>query len=438
MLRQSRLRLLVAVLGCAGARAAAAGAGAPDEQRAQAVPAPSAGTPTQTPVQRFEPTEVTAEAVPPSPVSVPAPPPAPLVPARGAPARVTPPLTMDEILVSASNARVTLNMFGDPAFVVDSTDGSRPEFVLSPLNFLLYGQSGKLVALSELAFELGTGGERILVDVERFFVGWHDERFSLEAGRTHTELGYWNNAFHHGSWLQMTVNRPRIVNFEDDGGLLPIHSVGVTARLHLLTGERQLDLVAAVANGRGNISDDIQVTGDDNAFKSLLLKLETRGFGARNLRFGVAGYYDQIAPVGVAIRPALPDQMIQEAIGNAFVAYRGAELTLITEAYEIVHLAGGQHFATFDAFLLLAYRFGLVSPYAVGEVRAGDIDRDPFFFPGTIMTTDELLGRFKELTVGLRFDINTWSAIKVEYRATLIDGQSARDQRGIVDWSFGL
>jgi hypothetical protein len=362
-------------------------------------------------------------------------------PQTGTPPPPAPPralLTMDEIAVAPSRPRVTLNMFGDTSFRFDSRTPRTPAFVLSPLNFLLFGHSGKLVALSEFAFELSQGGENILVDVERLFVGWHDERFSIEAGRTHTELGYWNNAFHHGRWLQMTVERPRIVQFEDDGGILPIHSMGVTTRLRVLTGERQLDLVAAVANGRGTISDDIQVVSDTNGFKSLLLKVETKGFGARDLRLGMGAYYDHIAAAPIGLRPALPDQPLQEIIGNAYLAYRSAGPTVISEAYEIVHVGAGRSWKTFDAFVLAAYRFGILVPYASGEVRVGDIDHDPFFFPNPAMPFAELLGRFVETTAGLRWDVNTWSAIKLEYRATLTRDQSTREQRGVVDWSFGL
>ena len=47
----------------------------------------------------------------------------------------------------------------------------------------------------------------------------------------HTLLGYWNQAYHHGTWLQTTVFRPEIYRWEDDGGgLLPVHEVGVRAR----------------------------------------------------------------------------------------------------------------------------------------------------------------------------------------------------------------
>jgi hypothetical protein len=372
-------------------------------------------------------------------VPAPAPPaPPPPAPASEQPAPAAHELTMDEVAIVPQRPRLSLNMFGDIAFKLDSDQPRNPAFVLSPLNFLLFGRHGNLVALSEFAFEIGAGGESILVDVERFFVGWHGERFSIEAGRTHTELGYWNNAFHHGRWLQLTIERPRGIDFEDQGGILPIHSVGVTARVHLLTGPQQIDAVAAVANGRGAISDDIQVTADNNLFKALLLKIETKGFGARDLRFGAAAYYDHIAPELITRRPALPGEMIQEAIGNLYLAYRSPGLTFISEGYEIVHIAAGQSWKTFDGFLLAAYRFGTIVPYATGELRAGDIEQDPFYFPDPTVANPDLLGRFKEAVGGVRWDISSWSAIKLEYRATWIQSPGTLEQRGMVDWSFGL
>ena len=383
-------------------------------------------------VQRFEPTEVTE--------SRPAvlPPAAPTAPS----APELPPLTMDEIAVATTNSRVTMNVFGDSAFKVDSVTSGKPAFVLGPLDLLLTGRSGNLMALSEIALETGDDGA-IGIDLERGFVGWHAETFSIDAGRTHTELGYWNNAFHHGRWLQMPVDRPRAVLFEDEGGILPIHSIGVTGRWRVLTGEHQVELMAAIGNGRGVIVDNLQLDRDDNLFKSLLLKIEAKGFGARELRVGLSGFYDRIAPepatdaAGGATRPALPDQTITELISNAYLAYRGSDLTVIAEAFDILHTATGGHWNTFDGFGLVAYRFGTLVPYATFEVRSGDIAQDPFFFPDPTAPS-AILGKFEEATAGLRWDLNTWSALKIEYRPTWIVATKSWDQREMIDWTFGL
>src|SRR5262249_47184511 len=183
--------------------------------------------------------------------------------AEGAPM----PLTMDEMPVGASNNRVTLNFFGDPAFVLQSDAPRRPGFVLNPLNFLVTGRSGGLIAMTEFAMEQANG--QVGIDIERLFVGWHGERFSVDAGRTHAELGYWNNAFHHGRWLQLPVERPRAVRFEDEGGILPIHWVGATGHWRpFVQGDQQVELAAAVGNGHGVIVDNILTEGDTNGFKA--------------------------------------------------------------------------------------------------------------------------------------------------------------------------
>jgi hypothetical protein len=272
------------------------------------------------------------------------------------------------------------------------------------------------------------------------FVGWHTDTFSIDAGRTHTELGYWNNAFHHGTWLQMPVNRPRAELFEDQGGILPIHSVGITGRWRVLTGERQIELIGALANGRGNIVDNVLLDRDTNLWKSVLAKVEFKGFGARDLRVGLSGIYDRIAPADATIRPVLPDVTVPEWIGNAYLAYRAPVLTVIAEGYDILHTAEGHRWNTIDAFALLAYRIGDFSPYLTGEVRAGDVQSDPFFFPMGFPDANNpaLLGRLVEGVAGIRWDVSTWSAIKLEYRETRIEVTHSNDQRGIIDWSFGL
>jgi hypothetical protein len=412
------------------------------------VPPPVSDAPP--PVVTFPPAEVTE-----SPSVAPPAPPAPATPSVATP--IAPaasasgpggsgaasgpgalPLTMDEIPVSSASTRVTLNLFGDTAFSIDSVTPRKPAFILGPLDLLFWGQFANLSASAELAIEPLRDGT-VGLDLERSFIRWHTERFFIDAGRTHSEIGYWNNAFHHGRWLQMPVERPRAVLFEDEGGILPVHWVGATAHFLAITGAEQLELIAALGNGRGNIVDDIHAKDDTNGFKSILFKVDLRGVGAEDLHLGVSGIFDHIAAAPVALRPALPDQAINEAIGNAYLAYRGTDFTGIGEAYEIVHSVPGQSWHTLDAFALLAYRLGVVTPYVLGEIRQGDIASDPFFFPGTMAIPEEpILGRIVETTAGLRWDLNAWSAVKVEYRGTSPKDGGSRVDRGIVDWSFGL
>jgi hypothetical protein len=412
------------------------------------VEAPPPPPPTPPVVQTFEPADVTGpKAGEGGPVST--------EPAK-TPAGVHP-LTMDEMPVAASNNRVTLNMFGDTAFVVDNVPapGQNRGFLIGDLDLLITGRAANLTALAEAALEQ-RGGGTVGIDLERIFVGWRGERVSVDAGRSHVELGYWNNAFHHGRWLQITAERPRILKFEDEGGILPIHFIGTTAHWRpYISGDQQIELIGGVGNGRGDFTDDVQETAETNWFKAVLAKLAFKGFGARDLQFGVSGLVDRIAGrpgadpmmTGVFIRPALPDQNIQEMIGNVYLAYRGAQLTVISEAFDILHTAampdvnGVSHWNTFDAYALGAYRIGDFTPYLMGEIRRTSSVDDPFYFPGNPAIFDDVTANifrnFEEVTAGVRWDLTTWSAIKLEYRGTY-QQDLARIHAGTLDWSFGL
>lgn len=63
-------------------------------------------------------------------------------------------------------------------------------------------------------------------------------------GRFHTPLGIWNTTYHHGVYLQTSIKRPSIVEYEDDGGILPLHTTGFLINLDKVTdsGQYVLDL----------------------------------------------------------------------------------------------------------------------------------------------------------------------------------------------------
>src|SRR6185437_14537560 len=423
----------------------------PDAPPAESAPPPPATTPPE--IQTFEPAEVTGpKGAEPVPVST--------APAKTAPNAL--PLTMDEMPVAASNNRVTLNLFGDTALALNSAgppglDGflpaspNRPAFLIGDLDLLITGRAANLTAMAETALEQHGGGD-VGIDLERIFVGWRGERVSVDAGRIHAELGYWNNAFHHGRWLQIPTGRPEVLKFEDEGGILPVHQVGVSAHFRAyVEGDRQIELVGSIGNGRGNFTDDVQETDETNVFKALLFRIGFKGFGARDLELGVSGLFDRIAPVAglssdptAFVRPALPDQSIDEAIGNAYLAYRGVDLTVISEAFDVYHAAsmrdaaGVNRWYTIDAYALGAYRIGEISPYLMTELRRTSAEPDPFFFPDPAATTTVFLKNFYEQTAGLRWDFTTWSAIKLEYRLVLLRDPSSTMHIGTIDWCFGL
>ena len=81
--------------------------------------------------------------------------------------------------------------------------------------------TNRLSFLGEVIFEFDDNGEAV-VDIERVVFKYTlSDQLWASMGRHHTQLGYWNEVFHHGLLLQPTVDRPEGLKFEDDGGILP-------------------------------------------------------------------------------------------------------------------------------------------------------------------------------------------------------------------------
>lgn len=65
-------------------------------------------------------------------------------------------------------------------------------------------------------------------EIERLQMGWRLlPETTLWVGRFHNPLGDWNSRYHHGAYVQTAISRPGIFEFEDDGGVLPMHITGV-------------------------------------------------------------------------------------------------------------------------------------------------------------------------------------------------------------------
>jgi len=89
-------------------------------------------------------------------------------------------------------------------------------------------------------------------DVERLVIGrvTRDGK-QIWLGRYHTGLGQWNHKFHHGAYLQTTIHRPGIIEWEDDGGVIPAHSTGISAGMQSEAKGRVVDYTLEVGLGPG-------------------------------------------------------------------------------------------------------------------------------------------------------------------------------------------
>jgi len=86
-------------------------------------------------------------------------------------------------------------------------------------------------------------------EVERLQFGWRMGGSKAWLGRFHNPIGFWNTQFHHGDFMQTSVSRPAIVEYEDDQGLLPMHLAGLLVEGVREQGQRGLGYAFAVAKG---------------------------------------------------------------------------------------------------------------------------------------------------------------------------------------------
>jgi hypothetical protein len=65
-------------------------------------------------------------------------------------------------------------------------------------------------------------------DLERFQLGWQATQDTvIWIGRYHQPTSVWNHDHHHGQYLQTSVSRPFMDEWEDLGGILPQHFTGM-------------------------------------------------------------------------------------------------------------------------------------------------------------------------------------------------------------------
>ena len=309
-------------------------------------------------------------------------------------------------------SRLVWSGFGDTVWQKTDEPGEANTFILG--QFTLYPTatlSDELSMLAEIVFEGGSDNV-IRVELERILLRYSfADGLALSAGRYHTAIGYYNTAYHHSSWLQTTIERPLIFAFEDDGGPLPIHGVGLSARGTFSGRALRLEYVAEVGNGRSSIpdTDDVQNIQDDNGNKAINVAVAVVPNSTPNLRIGGSFYRDTLTPSGE------PDR--DDSVFAAYVVYSNATFEFLNEAIVMRRGEGGADAATTTSpayYSQISRGFGRWRPYA----RVEHMDLRAAF------TSDAPAGRQTLSLVGLRFDFAELAALKAEYRHHDVSGAS--------------
>ena len=313
--------------------------------------------------------------------------------------------------------RLQIQGFADVNYRASNGRGTTNAFSLGQLDLFITSQlSEKFSVVSELIMEAKRDNS-FEFEIHRLLLRYAmNDYLNLSAGRYHTGIGYYNTAFHHGSYFATAANRPFLFAFESQGGVLPLHNVGVSATGRIPSGTLGLRYIAEVGNGRSARSAAdraVQTAFDENNGKSYNLGVIARPDWLPGLQTGFSFYRDRLTP------SAAPN--VDQRIMAAHVVYQSPHYEWLNEAVFIRHKpegAGSVASYTPGFYTQFARRFGKAQPYVRYQyVNAAGRD---------FLLRD--IGRRNGPSFGLRYDVTNYAAFKAQYDRTERRGLSALDE----------
>jgi hypothetical protein len=324
--------------------------------------------------------------------------------------------------MDVSRTLLRIRGFGDISLHGATQRGDTTSFSLGQLDlFVTSDVSDKFKFLSEIVFEGGpdniygqtTGGyNSFSVDVERYLLQYsHNDYFNISAGRGHTAIGYYNTAYHHSSWLQTTTGRPLLFEFEDRGGILPIHMVGASVSGQIPSGSLGLHYVAEVGNGRASraplVEEPVQNEIDDQNHKAFNVAMFARPEAIPGLQAGLSFYRDVLAP--------LNQPRVGESILAGHIILERPKYEWLNEALLDRHTVQGTSLAynTPGFYSQISKQFGAYRPYF--RYQYINAPNNEPIFPDIQLQAGP--------SAGLRFDASESVALKFQYDYTFLRNQ---------------
>lgn len=305
--------------------------------------------------------------------------------------------------------------FGNIDFAAqDQTEGPRGfsegQFVLHLVSAL----SPQVNVFGELSFtprtDAGAGSPAATgfnAEVERLIIRFdQSDELKVSFGRYHTPINWWNTAYHHGAWLQTTISRPEMAQF--GGKFIPVHFVGALAEGALPSSGWNLNYQVGIGNGRGTVISRGGDAGDNNATPAWVLNLFAKPDRTFGLQVGGSVYLDKVSLT--ATGPEFREQIVA-----GHLVWQREDPELIAEIAHVRHeaIVDSSTSSNLAYYVQTAYRLPwlkrLWKPYYRFE-HIG-IDSADGVFTGT-----NLVQNLNGSTLGVRYDISAYAAIKTEGR----------------------
>jgi hypothetical protein len=281
---------------------------------------------------------------------------------------------------------------------------SQHGFALGQLDLFITSRINENTSfLAETVFEWDSESNSWVLDVERVVASYSFNNLAnVSVGKLFSPFGYWNSVYNHGALIQPTIQRPNIVRFEDEGGFLPVHQVGMQLGG---SGISKLNLGYNVMLSNGQSQGNSG--GGFNYKSSMALNWLVNMQPLDGLTFAVSGLSNHIPAGSTTYQKIVLAEDSFYQMYNASVAYflGSLPIELCAEYYNVSNQMATSGTTKLNGFFgYIGFNKYKIIPYAVyNSVR---FENGEQFF-----VKDDLDG----FTGGLRYSISPKAIVKLEY-----------------------
>ncbi|MHC4938850.1 MAG: hypothetical protein ACYTHK_07775 [Planctomycetota bacterium] len=336
------------------------------------------------------------------------------------------------MVIGKGKTRGTFQLFGDVGFAYldPARDGrGNANFFNGSVDLFFTARVGDhFHVLSETVFQTrvgsGDGDDSSKWDQERLWGAWaFSDSIQVKFGLEHSPISLWNRLYHHGRWLELTIVRPLLAQFESGFGILPMHEAGVELLGDVPLGGGSLQYVFFASNGRGRRANQVQEFSDQNNDKALTFGAGYRFNTTETITVGLFARTDEIPPD--SSEPTRTGS-IREWIFSFQFLYRSDRFDIISEVAYFVQddKTVDETYRNLTGYFQLGYHLNDEwTPYVRFDYR--DMDQGAPYFAVLDRDLDAL-----EIVIGARWDFLTNSALKFEIG---FGEREERDSGGGVD-----
>ncbi|MDA0873755.1 MAG: hypothetical protein O3C45_01715 [Bacteroidetes bacterium] len=243
-----------------------------------------------------------------------------------------------------------------------------------------------------------------------FFQFSFSDPFRLVLGRIHTPVSRWNSRYHHGQYLQTSINRPQVVTYGNQ--MVPIHSIvaEVSGTLARETGALSYMAGFGVSEDHGHEPNEEESAAEHSKNPSAYAGLTIEPASVLGLAFGGVAYVEHFDHMQ---HDEGTDSVVEyESILSGFVQVDRFRWALMAELLSVSHYGKQWYAGSWGYYVQAEHQLWGRMERAVVYGRYGTVLKnleDPMF------ASDDC-ERWGGLTGGLRINVAPRVAATTEFR----------------------